>query len=139
MYSSDIHVFGDPCVSNLEVKVFMKRVMFALASALLVSGSAIPAAVAGMSQDSAQTVAVPSVDEVTPFDLTYFTYSGGLEDYGIRGGTFLVSDFRAGDISAQEIVETAVAQDLVSSNALTDPMYIDQVDDFLNSLTRFDP
>ena len=117
----------------------MRQITFAAISALLLTSVATPAVRADMGQDSQQSMAVPSIEEVTPFDLTYFTYSGGLEDFGIEGGTLLISDFRSGEVSAQNIVETAVAQDLVSENALSNPMYIDQVDDFLGSLARFDP
>jgi hypothetical protein len=122
------------------LEVFMQRLTVGFASALVVAGTVAPAVMANMHQeDQAQSMAVPSTEEVAPFDLTYFTYAGGLEDFGIEGGNFLIDSFRSGEVSAQDIVETAVAQDFVSEDALTDPLYVDRVDDFLESLTRFDP
>lgn len=117
----------------------MRRLTFGVISALILTGTAAPAAMAEVNQGETQTMAVPTTEEVTPFDLTYLTYSGGLEDYGIEGGNFLIENFRSGEISAQDIVSTAVAQELVSDNALDNSLYIDQVDDFLQTLARFDP
>ncbi len=127
----------------------MKRLSTVTISALLLAGSMAPAALASMDQSTyqaqiAQSIPdmeagpAPSIEEVSPFELSYFTYYGGMEDYGIDGGIFLVQDFRSGDITAEEVVQTAVDNNFVEEVALTDPLYVESVNDFLRMFETTD-
>lgn len=127
----------------------MKRLSTVTISALLLAGSMAPAALASMDQgiyqaQIAQSIPdmeagpAPSIEEVSPFELSYFTYYGGMEDYGIDGGIFLVQDFRSGDITAEEVVQTAVDNNFVEEVALTDPLYVESVNDFLRMFETTD-
>ncbi len=127
----------------------MKRLSTVTISALLLAGSMAPAALASLDQgihqaQIAQSIPdmeagpAPSIEEVSPFELSYFTYYGGMEDYGIDGGIFLVQDFRSGDVTAEEVVQTAVDNNFVEEAALTDPLYVESVNDFLRMFETTD-
>lgn len=127
----------------------MKRLSAGTISALLLAGAIAPAAMADPDQSNYQAQssqpsgsmdigAVPTMEEVSPFDLAYFTYYGGMEDYGIDGGTFLVQDYRDGEITAEDIVQTAVENEFVEEEALDNPLYVESVNDFLRMFETTD-
>ncbi|MFE4107376.1 hypothetical protein [Almyronema epifaneia] len=71
---------------------------------------------------------------VTPFELTYIAYSGGLRDYGVPAAQTLTSEYQIGNVTAEQVVEAAIRDSLVDASAMDDERYIDRVDYFLRLL-----
>jgi hypothetical protein len=61
-----------------------------------------------------------------------------LVDICIDGGILLIQGFRSGHITAEEVVQTAVDNNFVEDAALTDPIYVESVNDFLRMFETTD-
>jgi hypothetical protein len=61
-----------------------------------------------------------------------------LDDICIDSGILLIQDFRSGDITAEEVVQTAVDNNFVEDAALTNPIYVESVNDFLRMFETTD-
>lgn len=117
----------------------MRRLTIGALSAAAITGVLAPSAMAEMHGEYSESAAEQlSTEDITAFDLTYLAYRGQLEDYGVPGGNFLIQDFRRGDVTAEEIVETAVEHNYVNDAALQDASYIDRVNDFLQMIENHD-
>ncbi len=67
----------------------------------------------------------------TPFQLSYLALAGGLEEEGIPGGTQLVSAYRQGDLSAEDVVAAGATSNRLGTAASDLADYTDGVDRFL--------
>lgn len=108
----------------------MKRFIIGGFSLLVASAIAAPAAQAQENRYNPPVVrnTATTVNQITPFNLAYLAYRGNFKTQGIPGYSGLVSAYRDGRVSAQSLVQTAIAANLLSENALNDEGYINAVD-----------
>lgn len=67
----------------------------------------------------------------TPFQLSYLALAGGLEDEGIPGGPQLISAYKQGDVSAEDIVTAGAMSNRLGAAASDQENYTQGVDRFL--------
>ncbi|MEO1620446.1 MAG: hypothetical protein AAFU53_05355 [Cyanobacteria bacterium J06632_3] len=72
----------------------------------------------------------------TPFQLSYLAISGGLKEEGIPGGGLLVSAYKDGDVSAEDIVAAGAVTKRLGTAAADESDYTESVDDFLKLFVR---
>jgi hypothetical protein len=70
----------------------------------------------------------------TPFNLAYLAYRGHLKEQGIPSYSLLISAHRAGRISAEDVVRSAVAANRLSPETLSDASYVRAVETQLDTL-----
>jgi hypothetical protein len=73
---------------------------------------------------------------VTPFNLVFLAYQGFFENEGISKFSGLVDDYRAGTVTAENLVEVAVSMRRLSPDTLSDRAYVAAVRQQLDALTR---
>ena len=112
----------------------MKQFAFSSLSILLGMGAISPVALASQPANSDAAAEQLSVTAINPFELTYLAYNGALEEYGIPAAQYLIQDYQWGRITAEDIVQAAVDNNVISEAALSDYLYISQVEDFMESL-----
>ena len=67
----------------------------------------------------------------TPFQLAYLALAGGLKEEGIPGGTQLVSAYKQGDLSAEDVVAAGATSKRLGTAASDQADYTNSVDRFL--------
>ncbi len=72
----------------------------------------------------------------TAFQLSYLALGGGLKEQGIPGGSLLVSAYKQGDISAEDVVEAGAVANRLGTNANDQDDYTKSVDRFLKIIRR---
>ncbi|MEL6780513.1 MAG: hypothetical protein AAFO06_25080 [Cyanobacteria bacterium J06597_16] len=72
----------------------------------------------------------------TPFQLSYLAISGGLREEGIPGGGMLLSAYKSGDISAEDIVAAGAGSKRLGTAADDQEDYTKGVDRFLKILEQ---
>lgn len=135
----------------------MKRLIIGGMSALLASAAFIPAARADMHSQSepnvtdtitnpaadptADTMADPTADtvptyisQINPFELVYLTYYGFFEEQGIPGFDGLITAYQSGSVTAETLVEQAIARNRLPSEAIDNSSYVGAVDNQLQRL-----
>ena len=75
-----------------------------------------------------------SVVKITPFNLVNNSYQGYFADRGIPSNAAFVSEVKRGKITAEDLVEKAIAQGRLPSETLDDRAYLNSVNAHLNSL-----
>ncbi|NMG08413.1 hypothetical protein DP117_16515 [Brasilonema sp. UFV-L1] len=112
----------------------MKRLIVGSLSLLLIStvGASVVRA-----ESSAYNPAVsgktPSYVGITPFNLVNLAYQGQLQDQGIPSYQDLISAYQAKQISAEDIVRSAVQSKKLPSQLLSDKAYLNAVKTQLDS------
>jgi hypothetical protein len=109
----------------------MKRILLGGLSVLLTSAIAAPAAV--LAQEGSDNLVVQrdniiTVNGITPVNLVYQAYRGEFKNQGIPGYSGLIDAYGTRQVSAESLVKTAIAANLVSQEALNDQGYINAVD-----------
>ncbi len=74
------------------------------------------------------------VQQTTPINLVSLAYRGYFRNQGIPGYGVLITAYRSGKISAQELVQIAVEANRVSAEVLSDSGYINAVEQGLRDL-----
>lgn len=117
--------------------LIMKRLIVSGLSFLLIVGGAASAV-------RAQTITANSLmvgdkanytNQIEPFDLVEQAYRGYLKDEGIPSYATLLQEYRAGDITAQDVVTSAIKANMLSKSALNDREYLSAVDAELMGLS----
>jgi len=116
----------------------MKRLIVAVLSTLALVATLAPA---GEAQVATVNSSFPESAEaagmgVTPFNLVFLAYQGFLESEDIPMAGGLVSQYRTGRISAEDLVQAAIAMNRLSPDAINDRRYIRAVDNQLGSLAN---
>jgi hypothetical protein len=89
----------------------------------------------GMPNNSTQTGNTSnSARRTTPFDLAYKAYHGDFSEQGIPGYDAFLTDYRAGEFSAKDVVRSAVKANQLDPQLLSDQEYIDAVEAQLQDL-----
>lgn len=100
------------------------------------------AGIAPITQAQAPAAVTPATLETTaslryqptPFNLAYLAYRGYFHEQGIPGYSLLISAHRAGRISAEDVMRSAVAANRLSPETLSDTSYLRAVETQLDSL-----
>lgn len=74
--------------------------------------------------------------KVGPFDLVGLAQQGYLENYGIPSHQALLTAYRSGEISAEDVVKSGIQANRLSSDVLNNSDYIAVVDSYLDSISR---
>ncbi|TVR13403.1 MAG: hypothetical protein EA395_04150 [Phormidium sp. GEM2.Bin31] len=73
---------------------------------------------------------------ISAVDLVQLARNGYLREQGIPQFNRLASAYRSGEISAEDVIEAAIADNRLSAGVADDPGYLETVDHFLNDLDR---
>jgi len=98
----------------------MKRTLFATFSALFLATAITPAALA--------------VETITPNNLVNRAYNGAYAEQGIPGFQSLANAQRRGNISAEDLINRAIAEGRLTPDTLADQGYVNSVEYALQSL-----
>ena len=69
------------------------------------------------------------------FNLVSSAYRGDFEDQGINSYATLISNYEAGELTAEDLIEAAIESGELSPNAIEDDSYVEAVDSQLDALT----
>ena len=70
------------------------------------------------------------------FNLVSSAYRGDFEEQGVNSYATLVSNYEAGELTAEDLIQAAIDSGELSPNALEDESYVEAVDSQLNALTN---
>ena len=70
------------------------------------------------------------------FNLVSSAYRGDFEDQGINSYAVLVSNYEAGELTAEDLIQAAIDAGELSPGAMEDASYVEAVDAQLNALTE---
>lgn len=73
---------------------------------------------------------------VSPYNLVFLAYQGLFENEGIQGGNALVVEYRAGRVTPERLVKTAVGMNRLSMETLNNRGYLNAVRGVLENLDR---
>ena len=110
----------------------MKRSILVSLSALTLSLVAAPAfanEVAAVNQNSNS-----NIQEITPFNLVRRSYQGYFADQGIPSNGAFNRAVRTGRVTANDLVEGAIAQGRLSPETINDRAYLNSVESHLDAL-----
>lgn len=88
------------------------------------------------SSDSSTLDVLSAKAEVGPLDLVGLAQQGFLEKYGIPSHQALLTAYRSGEISAEDVVKSGVQANRLAPNVLHNSDYIAIVDSYLDSISR---
>ncbi|HEY9850294.1 MAG TPA: hypothetical protein V6D28_12590 [Leptolyngbyaceae cyanobacterium] len=115
----------------------MKKVIFGTVSVLFMSAFATSAAFAQTPTTAPSTTtdrATTSTYMVEPFNLAWMAYQGYFEAQGIPGGEALTTAFKAGDIDASDLVESAIKTNRLPAGFNPDNTYLSWVEMTLGNI-----
>ncbi|WP_088240339.1 hypothetical protein [Calothrix rhizosoleniae] len=113
----------------------MKRFLIAGLGTLLLTTAATPVfarEIATSSQESRNQV----TRNVKPFNLVFLGYQGYFQEQGIPSNGAFVNRVRYGDISAEDLVKSAIALGRLSPDTINNRIYLNAVANQLNSISR---
>lgn len=117
----------------------MRRLVFGSLSFFLVAAASMPAVRAEAPNQNPSRTPVPntpaSQQKTEPFNLVGLAYQGYFEDQGIPSAQTLITAYRSGDISAEDVVKSAIQANRLSPDVLNDADYIGAVDSQLRALS----
>ena len=70
------------------------------------------------------------------FNLVSSAYRGDFEDQGVNSYAVLVSNYEAGELTAEDLIQAAIDSGELSPSAMEDSSYVEAVDAQLNALTE---
>lgn len=112
----------------------MKRLIIGGISALMLASAHAPAATAQKTALTSTTVRSTITRALTPFNLVSLANQGYFKNQGIPSSGALVAAHRAGRVSAEDIVKSAVATNRLSPQVLNDQRYLSAVKAQLSNL-----
>ncbi len=114
----------------------MQRVILGSLSFLLMSTAIAPALRAQTTAVNPTTLgSTPNyINQTTPFNLAYLAYRGYFKEQGIPSYDALIMAYRTGQISVEDIVQSAVKANRVSDRVLTDQNYLNAVEALLDDI-----
>ena len=108
----------------------MKRTLFLSLSALALSFTTAPAFAEEIA--AVNTQSVNNIVEITPFNLVRRGYQGSLE--GIPSAVSFVREANSGRITAEDLVEVAIANGRLNPETINDKEYLKNVTSHLSNL-----
>ena len=114
----------------------MKRLILGGLLALLLVPVISPAVNAQKTALNPATLNSTLKSRLTPFNLVFLAYQGYLTGQGIPSAGQLLGSYRAGQVSAEDLVKSAVATQRLSPQVLTDQEYLSAVNAQLKDLTN---
>jgi hypothetical protein len=120
----------------------MHRSISTLLTTLLVFITVLPtvtsADTTGTAQNSfnSQATNQPSDSQTSPFSLAYLAYQGYLKSQGIPSNGALIAAIADGTITAQDVMQAAIAANWLPQQTLTDQSYRWALEMQLNGLTQ---
>ncbi|MBD2339982.1 hypothetical protein H6G64_23715 [Calothrix sp. FACHB-156] len=116
----------------------MKRLIGSSLSLVLISTATVPVFASEKIVVNTQNIASNSVSKtrIEPFDLVGLAYQGYFEEQGIPGYSELILAYQAKQITPQDIVQSAVNTNRLSSETLNDRGYINAVKNTLDGFGR---
>lgn len=118
----------------------MHRLVVGSLSFLLMSLAITPAVRAEIpnvrSSDSTVENSRSAQEQTTPFKLVTLAYQGFFQEQGIPSAGGLLQAYRAGDISAEDLVRGAIEANRLSAEVLDDREYMTAVQSYLNVLVN---
>ncbi|NJN58887.1 MAG: hypothetical protein HC879_16010 [Leptolyngbyaceae cyanobacterium SL_5_9] len=117
----------------------MKRLIVTALSTLVLAATLAPAGEAQVT--TTVNSSFPATAEavgmgVTPFNLVFLAYQGFFESEDIPMAGGLISWYRTGRITAEDLVQAAINMNRLSADALNDDRYIRAVNNQLSSLAN---
>ena len=112
----------------------MKRFILASLSVLLLSAATAPDVKAESTALNPAVANTSSTVQLKPFNLVYLAYQGYFRREGIPSYASLITAYRTGQISALDIIQSAVNANRLPSEVLTNRAYISAVETQLNFL-----
>lgn len=73
---------------------------------------------------------------ISAIDLVYLARNGYLTEQGIPQFSQLAFAYRSGRVSAEDLINAAIAENQLSPGVADDPGYLETVDHFLDDLDR---
>lgn len=70
------------------------------------------------------------------FNLVSSAYRGDFEDQGVNSYAVLITNYEAGELTAEDLIQAAVDAGELSPSAMEDASYVEAVDTQLNALTQ---
>ena len=70
------------------------------------------------------------------FNLVSAAYRGDFEDQGINGYNVLITEYEAGNVTGEDVVQAAIEAGRLSPSAMEDDSYVSAVDEQLYNLTN---
>lgn len=112
----------------------MKRLIIGGLSALILAAAHAPAATAQRTALTSTTLRSTTTRALTPFNLVSLANQGYFKNQGIPSSGALMAAHRAGRVSAEDIVKSAVATNRLSLQVLNDQGYLRAVNAQLSAL-----
>jgi hypothetical protein len=112
----------------------MKRIILSGLSLLLLSTAAAPAVYAQTTSEAPPENAETLGMAVTPFNLVFLAYQGFFESEGIPKFNQLISDYAAGRVTPEDLVEVAISMRRLPAETMSNRGYLFAVERQLDSL-----
>ena len=112
----------------------MKRLAIGTLSALAIFSCAVPAL--GNDLVKVNTVSTHNLVEITPFNLVSGSYQGLFKDQGISSSGSFLTAIRTKKITAEDLVESAIAKGKLPEARLNDTSYLNQVQFMMDGLDK---
>ncbi len=112
----------------------MKRTILVSLSALTLSLLAAPAFAEKVATNS--KVSTNKIVEISPFNLVRRGYQGYFTNQGIPSNGAFARAVHTGRVSAEDLVQGAIAQGRLSPETINDRAYLNSVESHLNTLNN---
>ena len=111
----------------------MKRLIISTLSTLAISSLFAPAFA---NEAELTKTSTASINRITPFALVSGAYQGRLRNQGVPGSANFLAKVRSNKITAETLVEAAIANRRLEADAISDQKYLSTVDSLLGSFDR---
>lgn len=111
----------------------MRSLIVSTLSVIALSSLAAPAFANKITAQSSQTA---SINRITPFALISGAYQGRFKNQGIPSNAVFLTKVRSQQITAETLVEAAIANRRLEADAISDQAYLSSVDSLLEDFDR---
>ena len=111
----------------------MRSLIISTLSALALSSLAAPAFA---NEVATTSTSAASINKITPFALITSAYQGRFKNQGIPSNAVFLTKVRSNQITAETLVEAAIANRRLESDAISDQAYLSHVDSLLEDFDR---
>lgn len=112
----------------------MKRLLIGTLATLATLIFAVPAL--GNELVKASPFSTRNMVEITPFNLVSGSYQGLFKDQGIPSSGLFLTAIRSGKITAEDLIESAIAKGRLSETTLDDTSYVNHVESLMDELDK---
>lgn len=114
----------------------MKTILFAGLTTLALAGAIVPTANAAPATAFNPYTAQSSATQLSPSDLVGLANHGYLRDQGIPSSGALVAQYQLGNITAKDLVDSAVKANRLPAQVAQDANYLRSVDNQLQVIAN---